>query len=41
MVPHGRHRRPYYEADDVWARTGFGALVDDFAAQVVAARGAR
>jgi len=24
-----RRRRAYYELDDVWARTGFGALVDD------------
>lgn len=33
--------RPYYERDDVWARTGFGSLVDDFASQVVASRSGR
>lgn len=37
----GRHHRPYYERDDVWARTGYGSLVDDLAHQVAAARGAR
>jgi hypothetical protein len=35
----GRWRqRPYYERDDVWARTGYGSLVDDFAHQVALAR---
>lgn len=34
----GRRGRPYYERTDVWARTGFGALVDDLAAQVMADR---
>lgn len=34
-------RRPYYERDDVWARTGFGSLVDDFASQVITARRGR
>lgn len=24
-------RKPYYERDDLWARTGYGALVDDLA----------
>lgn len=34
----GRRGHPYYERDDIWARTGFGALVDDLAAQVMADR---
>lgn len=34
----GRRRQAYYERDDIWARTGFGALVDDLAAQVMADR---
>lgn len=36
-----RGRRPYFEGDDLWARTGFGALADDLAAQVVADRARR
>ena len=26
----GHRERPYYERDDVWARTGFGSLSDEF-----------
>lgn len=37
-VPGRRAPRPYFERDDVWARTGFGALTDTFAADVLAAR---
>ncbi|UYM03991.1 hypothetical protein [Solicola gregarius] len=29
VVPDGRRKRPYYERDDVWARTGFGSVADD------------
>ncbi|MCY7400548.1 MAG: hypothetical protein LH477_06270 [Nocardioides sp.] len=29
---------PYWERDDVWARTGFGAVTDDLARDVLAAR---
>ncbi|MGH3357264.1 MAG: hypothetical protein ACRDO7_00580 [Nocardioidaceae bacterium] len=29
VVPDGRRERPYYERDDVWARTGFGSIADD------------
>jgi len=29
----------YYERDDVWARTGYGSLVDDLARRVTLARG--
>jgi hypothetical protein len=29
---------PYWERDDVWARTGFGAVADDLARDVLAAR---
>lgn len=39
----GRRPRPYYAQDDVWARTGYGALADDLPQQVLAdrARGSR
>ncbi|MFW6774640.1 hypothetical protein ACOACO_10175 [Nocardioides sp. CPCC 205120] len=37
-VRHGLRRRPYYEGGDVWARTGFGALVDDLWSEVGRAR---
>lgn len=33
-----RGERPYLDGSSVWARTGFGALVDDLARQVVADR---
>jgi hypothetical protein len=33
-----RGKRPYFEGEDVWARTGFGSLVDDFAGQILADR---
>jgi hypothetical protein len=33
-----RGARPYLETSSVWARTGFGALVDDLARQVIADR---
>jgi hypothetical protein len=36
-----RGDRPYLEANSVWARTGFGALVDDLPTQVIADRGGR
>lgn len=36
-----RGRRPYFEDDDLWARTGFGALTDDLPAQVAADRAGR
>lgn len=38
-----RRGRPvaYYERDDVWARTGYGSLVTDLAAEVLADRGRR
>ena len=36
-----RGERPYFEGDDVWARTGFGSLADDLASQVMAARTSR
>lgn len=39
LVGRRRHLQPYYERDDVWARTGFGSLVDDFPGEVLAARG--
>ncbi|UPK76116.1 hypothetical protein MU582_05590 [Nocardioidaceae bacterium SCSIO 66511] len=29
VVASGRRERPYYERDDVWARTGFGSIADD------------
>jgi hypothetical protein len=41
LVRRGRRVRPYYELDDVWARTGYGSLTDDYAARVLAARGRR
>lgn len=36
-----RGRRPYLDTNTVWARTGFGALVDDLARQVIADRTVR
>lgn len=36
-----RGDRPYLDIDSTWARTGFGALVDDLARQVLDRRGAR
>jgi hypothetical protein len=36
-----RGERPYLDTPTVWARTGFGALVDDLAAQVIADQDAR
>lgn len=36
-----RSGSPYFEGRDVWARTGFGSLVDDLAAQVMADRSSR
>lgn len=33
--------RPYYELDTVWADTGYGSLVDDFAVQVLTDRARR
>jgi hypothetical protein len=37
-LPHGRRTVPYWERDDVWARTGFGAITDDLARDVLAER---
>ncbi|MDF9715638.1 hypothetical protein INN71_07880 [Nocardioides sp. ChNu-153] len=37
-VRHGLRRRPYYETGSVWARTGYGALVDDLWSEVGRAR---
>lgn len=34
----GRGSQPYWERDDVWARTGFGAITDDLASDVLAER---
>lgn len=36
-----RGERPYLDTSTVWARTGFGALVDDLARQVIADRRSR
>lgn len=36
-----RGNRPYLDTNTVWARTGFGALVDDLPSQVLGQRGAR
>lgn len=36
-----RGDRPYLDTRSVWARTGFGALVDDLARQVLDSRGGR
>lgn len=36
-----RGERPYLDTSTVWARTGFGALVDDLARQVIADRSRR
>lgn len=36
-----RGRRSYLDTNTVWARTGFGALVDDLARQVIADRSVR
>jgi len=33
-----RRLRPYWENDDVWARTGFGAIDDDLWRAVLADR---
>jgi len=33
--------RPYFERDDVWARTGFGSLTEELAQQVMADRSTR
>jgi hypothetical protein len=41
LVRRGWRTRPYYELGDVWARTGYGSLVDDYAAQVLAERARR
>jgi hypothetical protein len=38
LLPHGRRTVPYWERDDVWARTGFGAITDDLARDVLAER---
>lgn len=35
VVRRGFRREPYYVGDDVWARTGYGALVDDLWSEVV------
>jgi hypothetical protein len=40
-VRRGRRDRPYYELDDVWARTGYGSLVDDLAVRVLRTRAGR
>ena len=40
-VRRGRRERPYYEGSDVWARTGYGTLVDDLAVRVLTERGRR
>lgn len=37
----GRRTIPYVETSTIWARTGFGGLVDDLADQVMTAREAR
>lgn len=37
-LPHRRGTVPYWERDDVWARTGFGAITDDLARDVLAER---
>ena len=37
-VRRGRTERPYYERDDVWARTGFGSLTDELGDAVLEAR---
>ncbi|MBC2932987.1 hypothetical protein [Nocardioides sp. zg-1228] len=37
-LPHRRGTVPYWERDDVWARTGFGAITDDLAGDVLAER---
>ncbi|GAA3527316.1 hypothetical protein GCM10022234_25670 [Aeromicrobium panaciterrae] len=36
-----RGSRPYLDTDTVWASTGFGALVDDLASQVLQCQGGR
>jgi hypothetical protein len=38
MVPGRVGPKPYYETDSVWARTGFGSIVDDYARQVLRER---
>lgn len=35
LVRRGLRRAPYYAGDDVWARTGYGSLVDDLWSEVV------
>jgi len=37
-LPHRRGTVPYWERGDVWARTGFGAITDDLAGDVLAER---
>lgn len=37
-LPARRGTQPYWERDDVWARTGFGAISDDLARDVLADR---
>ena len=37
-LPHRRGTAPYWERGDVWARTGFGAVTDDLARDVLADR---
>ncbi|WP_416953974.1 hypothetical protein ACNKF0_16835 [Nocardioides sp. T5] len=37
-LPHRRGTAPYWERGDVWARTGFGAITDDLARDVLAER---
>ena len=37
-LPTRRGTEPYWERDDVWARTGFGAVTDDLARDVLADR---
>lgn len=39
LLRRGRRNLPYYEGTDLWARTGYGCLVDDYAAQVLTERG--
>ncbi|MDT9594524.1 hypothetical protein RDV89_15675 [Nocardioides zeae] len=38
VVQRGLRREPYFARDDVWARTGYGALTDDLWTQVARAR---
>jgi hypothetical protein len=38
QLPHRRGAVPYWERDDVWARTGFGSITDDLARDVLAER---